>query len=91
MTLSTIITAPKDEPEYIPPELLDALRRLPSKRWSQVLTFIEFLMYRETLESEDKISWDLVETEYAHRRKHPEEVVTCDSAEEFAMFLEGDE
>ncbi len=94
MMNSQIRTTPisESEPPTRPEDIMNALRSLPSRRWSQVMTFVEFLMYQEMLEndeSEDEMAWGLREAEHAYRQRHPEDVMTFDSAEAFADFLEG--
>ena len=68
-------------------QLETALRRLPSKRYKEVLLFIEFLEYmtgdrQEAGEDEDL--WAAVSVHHAYRDSHPEEPPEIfDSADDF--------
>jgi hypothetical protein len=75
--------------------MMQALQRLPSTAWPDVLQFIEFMEYKwqndATNTAEDAALWRAVEAEQAHRRAHPEDVVVYRSMEELAAALDADE
>ena len=68
-------------------QLETALRRLPSRRYKEVLLFIEFLEYmtgdRQNTD-EDEDLWAAVSAHLAYRDSHPEEPPEIfDSADDF--------
>ena len=70
-------------------QLETALRRLPSKRYKEVLLFIEFLEHmtgdkQEDDADEDEDLWAAVSVHHAYRDSHPEEPPEIfDSADDF--------
>jgi hypothetical protein len=68
-----------------------ALRRVPSPRLPEVLTFIEFLEYRAKRDegydfddpSEDAALWAAVEADDAYKAQHPGEMIIHESGEAF--------
>jgi hypothetical protein len=71
-------------------EVVSALRRVPSQKLPEVLTFIEFLEYQaEHSEvelddtSEDAGLWAAVEANHTYKAKHPGEMIIHESADDF--------
>lgn len=72
-------------------EVETALRRMPSPRLPEVLTFIEFLEYRAEHDesydlddpSEDVALWAAVKADDAYKAQHPGEMIVHESGEAF--------
>jgi len=71
-------------------EVASALRRVPSGKLPEVLTFIEFLEYQAEHSdaelddaSDDAGLWAAVEANHAYKAKHPGEMIIHESAEDF--------
>ncbi len=89
------IPGPAFMPEISAETLVEALYRLPPEYLPHILQYIEFLEHKFTHTpsdpSEDGALWDAVQAERAYRRRHPEDVIVCDTAEELRAALEDEE